>query len=90
MIDKLEHILIQMNSDIMDIENRYVDALGRLEAKKAYIIGVFKQLDHEFDILEQEYEILLASFFDEEEQVELFEQANKSYEELMGDLFKLH
>lgn len=87
---RLEDILIQMDNDLMTIEDEAQDELSRLEAKKLYILGVFTQLDTELSMLEREYENAAASYFGEEEQLELFEKANESYKELMGELFKVH
>ena len=88
MMKELEDILIRMNNHIMMIEDEAHDELSRLEAKKIYIIGVFQQLDLELSTLEIEYDAAGYSYFEEEEQLQLFEDSREVYSDLMKKIFK--
>ena len=88
MMQKLESILIRMNNHIMKIEDSIPDELSRLEAKKIYIIGVLKQLELEFRVLQREYDNAGYSYFDEEETLQMFEDSRKAYKDIINDLFK--
>lgn len=90
MMQELEDILIQLNMGIMRIEDEAFDELSRLEAKKIYIIGVLQQLELELKALEIEYDIASASYFEEEEQTEIFEKSLGEYNEIMSSLFTKH
>ena len=87
-MQELESILIQMNNHIMKIEDSIPDELSRLEAKKIYIIGVLKQLELEFRVLQREYDNAGYSYFDEEETLQMFEDSRKAYKDIINDLFK--
>jgi len=88
MMQELESILIRMNNHIMKIEDEAHDELSRLEAKKIYIIGVFQQLELELSTLEIEYDAAGYSYFEEEEQLQLFEDSREAYANLIKKLFK--
>ena len=87
-MQELESILIRMNNHIMKIEDSIPDELSRLEAKKIYIIGVLKQLELEFRVLQREYDNAGYSYFDEEETLQMFEDSRKAYKDIINDLFK--
>ena len=87
-MQELESILIRMNNHIMKIEDEAHDELSRLEAKKIYIIGVFQQLELELSTLEIEYDAAGYSYFEEEEQLQLFEDSREAYANLIKKLFK--
>lgn len=88
MMQELESILIRMNNHIMTIEDSIPDELSRLEAKKIYIIGVLKQLELEFRLLQREYDNAGYSYFDEEETLQMFEDSREAYKDIIDDLFK--
>ena len=88
MMQELESILIRMNNHIMKIEDDAHDELSRLEAKKIYIIGVFNQLQLELRTLEIEYDNAGYSYFEEEEQLQLFEDSREAYLNIMKGMFK--
>lgn len=87
-MQELESILIRMNNHIMKIEDSIPDELSRLEAKKIYIIGVLKQLELEFRVLQREYDNAGYSYFDEEETLQMFEDSREAYKDIINDLFK--
>lgn len=72
----------------MKIEDDAHDELSRLEAKKIYIIGVFNQLQLELRTLEIEYDNAGYSYFEEEEQLQLFEDSREAYANIMRSMFK--
>lgn len=88
MMQELESILIRMNNHIMTIEDSIPDELSRLEAKKIYIIGVLKQLELEFRLLQREYDNAGYSYFEEEETLQMFEDSREAYKDIIDDLFK--
>jgi hypothetical protein len=88
MMHELEDILIRMNNNIMMIEDEAPDELSRLEAKKIFIIGVFKQLELELETLSREYDNAGYSYFEEEEQLQLFDDSREAYLNIMKSMFK--
>jgi len=88
MMYELEDVLIEMNQQIMNIEDRNHDTLSRLEAKKTFLIGILNQVEAEFDMLIVEYDKAGFMMHPDVLNTDLGEGTKEAYNKIMKQLFK--
>jgi len=88
MMYELEDVLIEMNQQIMNIEDRNPETLSRLEAKKTFLIGILNQVEAEFDMLIVEYDKAGFMMHPDVLNTDLGEGTKEAYNKIMKQLFK--
>ena len=88
MMYELEDVLIEMNQQIMNIEDRNHDTLSRLEAKKTFLIGILNQVEAEFDMLIVEYDKAGFMMHPDVLETDLGQGTKEAYNKIMKQLFK--
>ena len=88
MMYELEDVLIEMNQQIMNIEDRNHDTLSRLEAKKTFLIGILNQVEAEFDMLIIEYDKAGFMMHPDVLETDLGQGTKEAYNKIMKQLFK--